>query len=107
MLLEATAAGLPIVAADAGGIAEFIQDDTGYLVPSGAPAESFVAAISEVLANPAESVRKVARARELLVERHSWHAFSQAVRAVSGYFPDGLPYEPAADCIDLDRPFVE
>lgn len=107
VLLEATAAGLPIVAADAGGIAEFIQDDTGYLVPSGAPAESFVAAISEVLANPAESVRKVARARELLVERHSWHAFSQAVRAVSGYFPDGLPYEPAADCIDLDRPFVE
>lgn len=94
VLLEATAAGLPIVAADVGGIAEFIQRDTGYLVPSGASAESFVTAIGEVLEHPAEAERKVARARERLVERHSWQAFSQAIRSVPGYFADGLLREP-------------
>jgi glycosyltransferase involved in cell wall biosynthesis len=103
VLLEATAAGLPIVAADVGGIGEFIQGDSSYLVPSGASAESFVAAINEVLAHPAEAGRKVARARERLVEHHSWNAFSLAVRAIPGYIPDGLLCEPGAGYLDCER----
>jgi glycosyltransferase involved in cell wall biosynthesis len=85
VLLEASAAGLPIVAADVGGIAEFLHDETGYLVRPDANAEEFVEAIRRLLGNPEEAGRRVARARELLVRRHSWSAYKQAARAVPGY----------------------
>ncbi|MCY1330103.1 D-inositol-3-phosphate glycosyltransferase [compost metagenome] len=90
VLLEASAAGLPIVAADVGGIAEFLHGKTGYLVRSDAKAGEFVAAIKSLLGNPAEAERRAARARELLLHRHSWSAFKQAARAVPGYLHEGV-----------------
>ncbi|WP_410963352.1 glycosyltransferase, partial [Salmonella sp. SAL4455] len=80
ILLEATAAGLPIVAPDVGGIAEFLNNETGYLVGADADAGEFARAIRSALGNPGETARRVKRARELLTRRHGWAAFRDAAR---------------------------
>ncbi|HEP8122375.1 TPA: glycosyltransferase family 4 protein [Pseudomonas aeruginosa] len=90
ILLEATAAGLPIVAPDVGGIAEFLNTETGYLVGADADAGEFARAIRSALGNPGETARRVKRARELLTRRHGWAAFRDAARNIPGYLPGGV-----------------
>ncbi|WP_193143413.1 glycosyltransferase family 4 protein [Meridianimarinicoccus sp. MJW13] len=58
ILLDMAAAGLPIVAPDVGGIAELLDDQTGWLVEDFEDVEGFSAALAEMAANP-----KVATAR--------------------------------------------
>ncbi len=60
---EALAAGVPVVAADTGGMAEVVLDgENGRLVPPGDP-DALAAAIIGVLADP-DRARMAARARE-------------------------------------------
>jgi glycosyltransferase involved in cell wall biosynthesis len=52
-ILEAMAAGLPVVATDVGGVAEAVVDgETGILVPAGDP-EALAAALGRLVADPA------------------------------------------------------
>jgi glycosyltransferase involved in cell wall biosynthesis len=52
-ILEAMAAGLPVVATDVGGVAEAVVDgETGILVPAGDP-EALAAALRRLVADPA------------------------------------------------------
>ncbi len=61
-LLEAQAAGLPVVAGDAGAIPAIIRaGETGVLAPVGDPA-AFRAAVSEALARPSAPMRAAALA---------------------------------------------
>ena len=61
-LVEALAAGRPVVAADAGGPREIVADGAGRLFPPG-DADAAAAALQEVLADPAAPAAARARAR--------------------------------------------
>lgn len=71
-VLEAMAAGLPIVASGVGGILELIEDGrTGWLVPPGQDAP-LADRVIHVMANPAEGLRFGAAARADALARFSF-----------------------------------
>ena len=61
-LLEAMAAGVPVVAAGAGDVPELVGDDEGLRVPPSAPA-ALAVAIRDTLTNPSATLERAARAR--------------------------------------------
>ena len=70
-ILEAMAAGLPVVASDVGGIAEAVaHGETGRLVPPGSPA-ALARALHALLADSATREAMGARALERAAERFS------------------------------------
>ena len=74
VLIEAMAAGVPIVATRVGGIPEVVTDGrTGRLVPTGSPKE-LAQAILHVLDEPDEAERLAAEARKDVVMRFSLDA---------------------------------
>lgn len=84
-LLEAALLGLPIVAPNVGGIGEFIREDTGWLVSGPDAVDEYRAALEHIRRDPAEARRRAEAARRLLVERHSWEAFSSTLHSIPGY----------------------
>jgi glycosyltransferase involved in cell wall biosynthesis len=87
-ILEAMAAGVPVVATDVGGVGELVVvGETGYLVEPGRP-DRLAAALSEVLAND-ERARVMGRAgRRVMRERFSCQRMLAEVEAL---------YEEVAD----------
>lgn len=83
-LLEAMAMGRPAVALPAGGIPEFVDQDTGWLARD-MSVGALVDAMSEaVAAGPAEMTRRGARAREVVCARFSLDAMR---RSYEGIYP--------------------
>jgi len=77
-LLEAMAAGLPIVASAVGGIVELMADNrTGLLVPPDNP-PALCRGICELMANPARAAQIGSAAR---VEAHARYSFDRMVDA--------------------------
>lgn len=75
-LLEAMAAGVPVVATDVGGNPEIVRDgETGILVPPGDPG-SLAAGIGRMLSNPRAAGAMAAAARALVRQRHSLAAMA-------------------------------
>ncbi|HJR38728.1 MAG TPA: glycosyltransferase family 4 protein [Nocardioidaceae bacterium] len=75
-VLEAMAAGLPVVATDVGDVARVVQEGkTGYVVPKQAP-EQLAAALRKLLTDPGLS-RRMGQAGRLRAEQH----FSSTVTA--------------------------
>lgn len=71
-LLEAWAAGTPVVGTDVEGIAEFIEPgETGYLVPPESPGELADALVS-ALEDPSGTRQMGAVARRTATEEYSW-----------------------------------
>lgn len=62
VLLEAAAAGVPIVATAVGGVPDLVGETEGWLVPPGSP-EPFAAALAEALDSSGEGRRRAAKAR--------------------------------------------
>ncbi|MED5610386.1 glycosyltransferase family 4 protein [Pseudomonas sp. JH-2] len=87
VLLEATAAGLPIVAPTVGGIAELVEEDSGYPLDAAAGPLAFVEMIRRVLEDPQRAERKVTNAQARMRGRHVWATFTREVAAVPGYLP--------------------
>ncbi|MOA21634.1 Glycosyl transferases group 1 [compost metagenome] len=87
VLLEATAAGLPIVTATVGGIGELVDHESGYPLDPLAGPLAFVGAIRKVLAEPLEAERRVLNAQAVLRERHGWVEFGRSIDALDGYLP--------------------
>lgn len=76
VIVDAVAAGLPVVATDVGGVREIINDETGWLVSPTAQPEDFAAALSSAL-NDADLVeRRLVAARLLVDERHGHATFT-------------------------------
>lgn len=72
VLIEAMAAGVPVVATDAPGIRDVVRNGrTGLLVPVGAP-NQLAAAIARVLNEPALRQQLVDLARDDVIHRFSW-----------------------------------
>lgn len=74
VLIEAMAAGVPVVATDAPGIRDVVRDaQTGLLVPVGAP-DKLAAAIARLLNDAALRQRLVAEAKADVINRFSWES---------------------------------
>ena len=81
-ILEAMAAGLPIVASGVGGILELIDDGrTGWLVPPGED-EALASRVMHLMADPAESARLGAAARADAEARFSFDRMIAAFESI-------------------------
>lgn len=73
-ILEAYAAGTPVVTSDAGGIPVIAQDGRTALVVSGSAPDALAAGLVRLLDEPALAAELVRGGRELVVGRYSWKA---------------------------------
>lgn len=81
VILEATAAGLPIIASNDGGVGEFIQNGkTGILVEDYLNYRAYIEAIEGALEKPEVLEKYVKNAQKLLLERHNWNKFLEVVK---------------------------
>ena len=79
-LLEATMAGLPIIAPDVGGVGEFVKDGkTGLLVNNYDNVDEYVEKIYYAIKNPDNMAKMAKSAQRLLKKRHSWEGFLKSV----------------------------
>ena len=77
--IEAMVAGLPVIATQEGGIADFLfdakrnpdKDTTGWAVDKDAP-EQIATAVQDVIAHPAQTKRVCATAKKLVSEEYNW-----------------------------------
>ena len=82
VLVEAMACGLPVVAADAHGPAEIVDDgETGWLVPPD-DEDAMVEALVELVNDREERERRGAAAHDEARGRYSWPALGRDVASV-------------------------
>lgn len=81
VILEAMAAGLPVVAFDTGGISYQLEDGAGFAVPLG-DFEAFKAAAHRLLADPPLRARMSAAAQKRQQEFFAWDALADKTIAV-------------------------
>ena len=93
-VIEAQAMGRPVVASDAGGAVETVeQDATGWRVPPGDPT-ALASVLNYVLAMPRQDrAQHGARARAAVLERFTTRAMQDATLAV---YRELLPDEPSS-----------
>jgi glycosyltransferase involved in cell wall biosynthesis len=103
-ILEAMAAGLPVVASSVGGVPEVVNEETGYLIEPPDDVAQFCAAIRRIRENPDEASRKVENAKKLLGERHTWARFVQSVAEIEGYLGEIAPVQPDAAPLEAVSP---
>jgi glycosyltransferase involved in cell wall biosynthesis len=100
-ILEAMAAGLPVVASDVGGVAEEVEDGTTGLLAPARDAERLAAALRPVLTDAALRARMGAAGRQRCLEDFSLERYRAAhVELYRGLLaaaaPAPQPCEPAA-----------
>jgi glycosyltransferase involved in cell wall biosynthesis len=87
--VEAMAAGLPVIATQEGGIADFLSDKsrnpdketTGWAVDADSP-EQIAAAVKDILSNPEKVARVRDTARTLVSERYDWDTVTDDMQAL-------------------------
>lgn len=83
LLLDAASAGLPIVAGDVGGVADFL--DAAQRVQPADDAEGYVARLLLLLAVPDQAQAWRRRQFERISQAHTLQGFMRAVDALPGY----------------------
>jgi glycosyltransferase involved in cell wall biosynthesis len=82
VILEAYAAGVPVVASNCGGIAEIVSDgETGFLTPPADPVR-LAAKISELASNPTALQRAAGAARRVVQERYTLRQYQDRVMSI-------------------------
>ena len=87
--MEAMAAGLPVIATQEGGIADFLFDAkrnpdreaTGWAVDKDSP-EQIAEAVQDILAHPEQVARVTATARQMVAEKYEWNRIAKQMRSV-------------------------
>jgi len=80
-VLEAMALGVPVVAAKARGIEDYMDMATGVLVARPTPA-ALARGLGQVLARPRQTVARLRRARRLVIRRYRWPVALDALARV-------------------------
>jgi glycosyltransferase involved in cell wall biosynthesis len=86
VLLEAGARAVPIIASSVTGVGEFIDDETGWLVPSGNP-EAIANAVREVIRAPEIARERARMAQKRVVDEFSLCAQAQGLASVIDRIP--------------------
>lgn len=87
--IEAMAAGLPVVATQEGGIADFLFDakrnpdkeTTGWAVDKDSP-KQIAETVKEILANPEQVARVKVTAKKMVVEKYDWNLIAKQMRSL-------------------------
>jgi glycosyltransferase involved in cell wall biosynthesis len=87
--IEAMAAGLPVIATQEGGIADFLYDarrnpdkePTGWAIDKDTPRQ-IAEAVRHILANPEEVLRTTENAKRLVKERYDWNLVAGKMRTL-------------------------
>jgi glycosyltransferase involved in cell wall biosynthesis len=87
--VESMAAGLPVIATQEGGIADFLFDakrnpdkeTTGWAVDRDSP-EQIAEAVKDILAHPEQVARVTAAAKKLVSENYDWNTIAKRMRAL-------------------------
>ena len=87
--IEAMAAGLPVIATQEGGIADFLFDakrnpdteTTGWAVDKDSP-EQIAEAVQDIIAHPEQVARVTATAKKMVFEKYDWDLIAQRMRGV-------------------------
>lgn len=83
VLLEAAAAGVPIVAPNIGGIAELVNDETGWLIGNHNDPRSYVDALRDCFSHSGEARARTSRLQALIRDRHGPGRFAETVSSLS------------------------
>jgi glycosyltransferase involved in cell wall biosynthesis len=96
VLVEAMACGLPVLAVDAHGPAEIVDDgETGWLVPPD-DEETLAQALVEAVNGDEERKRRGEAAYETARGRYSWPALARGVAAIYDDVVEGRPASAGA-----------
>lgn len=87
-LLDATIAGLPIVASAVGGVPEFINEETGYPVRDIDNSHAYAKRICEAMADDFTRQQKWESAAKLIMTRHTVECFSHQLKCITGYLSE-------------------
>ena len=84
ILLDAAMAEMPIVAPGVGGIAELVNNETGWLISDLEDEEEYSAAIQNILADKAEAQRRTAAMKKKVATERTREAFMATVSEIFG-----------------------
>ncbi|OGM92824.1 hypothetical protein A2935_03835 [Candidatus Wolfebacteria bacterium RIFCSPLOWO2_01_FULL_47_17b] len=87
--IEAMAAGLPVIATQEGGIADFLFDakrnpnkpTTGWAVDRDSP-KQIAEAVKDILANPEQVARVKATAKKMAIEKYDWNPIAKQMQLI-------------------------
>ena len=85
--IEAMAVGLPVIATQEGGIADFLFDEkrnydketTGWAVDKDSP-EQVAEAVKEILSNKEKTSRVIANAKKMVIEKYDWNLIARNMK---------------------------
>ncbi|WP_411033091.1 glycosyltransferase family 4 protein [Shinella sp. BYT-45] len=103
VLLEAAAAGLPIVAAHVGGIGELVDGDTGWLITAFDEPAPYVDALQSIADDPRRAREAVSAMTRRLQDHHNWRRYRE-VLAREPSESGGLLHGSANDNGSAERP---
>jgi phosphatidylinositol alpha-1,6-mannosyltransferase len=105
VFLEASAAGLPVLAGRSGGVPDAVNDGVSGLLVDGSVGE-IAQALERLIDDPALRERLGREGRQWVRERFSWARAAERVRAISGTEPSGPPVQrrdatPRVDALSI------
>jgi glycosyltransferase involved in cell wall biosynthesis len=84
-LLEAINGNLPVMAPDVGGVAELVNEKTGYLISSFNDVNEYVDRLAWIIRHPEDLSKKLGGAQQLLRQRHSKQSFITQIKRNNDY----------------------
>lgn len=88
VLLEATAAGLPIASTAVGGITDFLSEENAYLAPFDTDGAHLSSMIQSLIDHPETAHLRWCAAAELIRQRHTYDAMKSRLSELPGYLSD-------------------